>query len=273
MPATTKRRPFGTLLKFDLRYALSSARGVLFLTLVVVVWGWIFSKLASGFAEKAHDSEVGAALSFILDAATAALLRDRPATLSAFFIVAMSLTPFLSIVGACDQTAGDLATKHLRFLIPRVGRSDIFFARFVGATVLVATSQILAGVGATIVQLYIGGYPVSDVVIYGAQIAATLAIYGIAFVALTSIACAGLGSVGLTLITVLGGYVMIIAIAAFLSMSAPAVSYLAYLVPAGVKAQAMQPALADSWWALAALLGYAAAYLIIGRFIFQRRDA
>jgi hypothetical protein len=273
MPQPTKRPPFGTLLKFDLRYALSSARGLLFLTMVVVVWGWILSRLLTGFAEHAHDPQVGFVMSFLLDSTTLSLLQDRPATLSVFFIVAMGLTPLIAIVGACDQTAGDLATKHLRFLIPRVGRSEIFFARFVGAAILVASTQLLAALGGMLVQLKVGGYPTSAVVGFGAQVAGALVLYSIAFVALTSIVCAGLGSVGLALITALGGYVLLVAIASFMSMSVPAAAYVAWLLPVGVKPQLMQTETSPLLIGLGGLLAYAAAYLALGRFIFQRRDA
>lgn len=273
MTKPVKRPPFGTLLKFDLRYALSSARGLLFLTMVVVVWGWIFAQLAKGFAEHAHDPQVGMLMSFFLDSATTSLLQDRPATLSVFFIVAMGLTPLIAIIGACDQTAGDLATKHLRFLIPRVGRNEIFFARFVGAAILVTSTQLLAAVGGTLVQLKVGGYETSVVLAFGAQIAAALVLYSLAFVALTSIVCAGLGSVGLALITALGGYVMLVAIASFVSMSVPAAAYVAWLLPTGAKSQLMQSETSTLLIGLGALVAYAGAYLALGRYVFQRRDA
>jgi ABC-type transport system involved in multi-copper enzyme maturation permease subunit len=273
MQKPARRRPFGTLLKFDLRYALSSARGLLFLTMVVVVWGWILSKLASGFAERAHDPQIGMVMSFFLDGATLSLLQDQPATLSVFFIVAMSLTPFIAIVGSCDQTAGDLATKHLRFLIPRVGRNEIFFARFTGAAILVTATQLLAAIGGIVVQLKVGGYSTSAVLAFGAQVAAALVLYSLAFVALSSIVCAGLASVGLALITALGGYVLLIAIASFVSMSVPAAAYTAWLLPTGVKPQLMQTEMSSLLVGLAVLVAYAAAYLGLGRFVFHRRDA
>jgi ABC-type transport system involved in multi-copper enzyme maturation permease subunit len=270
MPA---RRPFATLLKFDLRYALTSARGLLFLTTVVVVWGWFLSKLASGFAEHARDPEIGAAMAFLFDGTTLRLLQDRPATLGTFFVVAMALTPFLAVIGACDQTAGDLATKHLRFIIPRVGRDEIFFARFTGAAILVAVSQLAAAVGAVFVQLRVGHYATSEVLGFGAHVALVLVLYGVAFVALTSIACAGLASVGLALICVLGGYVLVVAISSFLSMNMPAAAYVAYLLPVGVKHELMQPDLGSALLALGAVVAYALAYLALGRLVFKRRDA
>jgi len=42
------RRHIGVLVKQDLRYTFSSARGLLFLIFFGMFWGWVLSKLAGG---------------------------------------------------------------------------------------------------------------------------------------------------------------------------------------------------------------------------------
>jgi hypothetical protein len=49
------------------------------------------------------------------------------------------------MLASCDQTATDLGTRHIRFLIPRVGRAEIFVARLLGAAALMTIAQLLAG--------------------------------------------------------------------------------------------------------------------------------
>jgi hypothetical protein len=123
------RRHIGVLIRHDLRYTLSSARGLLFLLFFGLVWGWVFKELAGGFATKLTTMQGTFLVSWLLDSKIAQLLQDRPATLAAYFVVAATFTPLFAMLGACDQTATDLGTRHIRFLIPRVGRAEIFVAR------------------------------------------------------------------------------------------------------------------------------------------------
>src|SRR5688572_9986297 len=142
--AVRARRHLGVLLRYDLLYALSSPRGLLFLVFFVLVWSWLFVKLAGGLAENLGSPQAGFMLAWLFDEGVRRLFAERPPTLAAYFLIATTLTPLFAMLGAADQTANDLGSKHLRFLIPRVGRNEIFLARAVGAAVLVLAAQVLA---------------------------------------------------------------------------------------------------------------------------------
>ncbi len=266
-----RRSPLGVLLRFDLRLALSSPRGVLFLVFFGVVWSWILSKLAGGGAEKLASEDVGVVLSLVLDGSLLRLIHERPTTLAAYFVIAVTLTPWFAILGSCDQTAGDLGTKHLRFLIPRVGRSEIFVARFLGSVILVGGLHLLSAVAATIIQLVVGGHDTTDVLRFGLQVGTTLTLYSIAFVALMSLISALVASIGLSLLAGLGGYLVVVAAATFLSISWSNAAYLAAITPAGLKAALLRPS--GVAFALVGLVAYAAAYLGAGFAVFRSRDA
>src|SRR5205085_2048359 len=83
----------------------------------------------------------------------------RPAALAAYVVIATMLTPLFAILASCDQTATDLGTRHIRFLIPRVGRAEIFVSRLVAAAIVIGVAQLLAGIAATIVALVVHGVP------------------------------------------------------------------------------------------------------------------
>jgi hypothetical protein len=122
------------------------------------------------------------------------------------------LTPLFAILASCDQTATDLGTRHIRFLIPRVGRAEIFIARLVGAAIVMSVAQLLAGVAATIVALVVhGGGETSTATIvgYGAQVTGFLIVYSLPIVALMSLVSAAMASVGLALLVGLGGYAIL----------------------------------------------------------------
>ena len=95
-------------------------------------------------------------------------------------------------------------------MIPRVGRAEIFIARFIGAAVLVTSAQLLAGVGATIVTLIASAAETAATIItFGAQVTAILIVYSLPFVALMSFVSAAMASVGLALLVGLGGYAIL----------------------------------------------------------------
>jgi Cu-processing system permease protein len=267
------RRHIGVLIRHDLRYTLSSARGLLFLVFFGLVWGWVFWKLAAGVAESLGTPQAGFLVSFFFDSSIAQLLQDRPATLAAYFVIAAMLTPLFAMVAACDQTATDLGTRHIRFLIPRVGRAEIFVSRLVGAAILISVAQALAGVAATIIAIVIhGGGDVSTgaIVAYGARVTISLIVYSLPMVALMSLLSASMASIGLALLVGLGGY-------ALLSIGLGMVSgqvgtVLSFLIPGGLKPYLLQPEIGPALAAGAGALGYVALYALLGWQVFRTRD-
>jgi hypothetical protein len=267
------RSHLGVLVRYDLRYSLSSPRGLLFLVFFGIVWGWIFTKLAGGAAERIEGSGASMVLAWFLDEGVMRLLSERPPTLSAYFAIAMTLTPIFALIGAADQTATDLGTKHLRFLIPRVGRGDIFLARAIGASLLVIVGQLLAGIAATIITLVVHEGDAGTTVLYGLAVTAILCVYSLPFVALMSLVSAGMASVGLSLLVGVGGYLLLAVVLSFVLPSEGWPRYFAYVLPNGLKRHILQPAIGQLLAGVGAAVAYVALFAVLGWRVFKVRDA
>jgi hypothetical protein len=247
---------------------------LLFLVFFALFWSWIFWKLAGGWAEKLGTAQAGFLVSWLFDDTIARLLQERPVTLAAYLVVAATTTPLFGMLASCDQTATDLGTRHIRFLIPRVGRAEIFVARLVGAVTLMSVAQLLAGIAATIVAIVVhggGAMSTASIVAYGAEVTGVLIVYSLPIVALMSLVSAAMGSVGLALLVGVGGYAVLLAIAWPLNGTAATIA--SFLVPSGLKPYLLQPEPAKAVAACAGALGYAALYAFLGWQVFRTRDA
>jgi hypothetical protein len=274
------RRHIGILVRHDLRYTLSSARGLLFLLFFSLFWAWVFSKLAGGLGERLGTPQAGFLVSYFFDSNVARLLQERPSTLAAYFVVAATLTPLFAMLASCDQTATDLGTRHIRFLIPRVGRDEIFVARLIGAALLMTVAQLLAGAAATIVALVVqsdaaaaGAGETARIVAYGAQVTGLLIVYSLPIVALMSLVSAAMASVGLALLVGLGGYAILGVALGMMPLEGVAAKIVSFLVPGGLKPYLLQPELGPALAACGGALGYVALYSLLGWQLFRTRDA
>ncbi|HXU04185.1 MAG TPA: hypothetical protein VN903_24660 [Polyangia bacterium] len=270
------RRHIGVLVRHDLRYALSSPRGLLFLVFFLLVWVWVFAKLGGGFAAKLGTPEAGFIVSYLFDKDIARLLVERPPALAAYLVLATTLTPLFAMLASCDQTATDLGTRRIRFLIPRVGRAEIFFARLIGAAIIIAAAQLLAGIAATIVALVVNGdgdTSTATIIGYGAQMTAFVVLYSMPIVALMSLVSAAMASVGLALLVGVGGYAILALALTWLPFTGTLATVVSFLVPSGLKPYLLRPELGPALAASAATLAYVALYTFLGWQVFRTRDA
>ncbi len=268
------RRHIGVLVRQDLRYTFSSARGLLFLVFFGLFWGWVFSKLAGGLADQLGTPQAGFFVAWLFNSDVVRLLQERPPTLAAYLVVAAWLTPLFAMLASCDQTATDLGTRHIRFLIPRVGRAEIFVARLLGASILTTFAQLLAGIAATIVALVVNkeAGQTGAIVTYGAQVTGFLIVYSLPIVALMSLVSAAMASVGLALLVGLGGYAVLGVGMSLLPLKGAAATIVSFLVPGGLKPYLLQPELGPALAACAGALGYVALYSFLGWQVFRTRN-
>ena len=265
-------RRLGVLVAYDLRLAIGSRRGLVFVGFFAMVWGWFLWKLSGGIAEQLHDDKINALISMFMGRISR-LIGERPATLSAYFVITLTLVPWFAMVSACNQTAGDLATKHLRFLMPRVGRVNIYFARLLGAAIVVGGAQLLGAVAVTGVQLSLRVAPPAQVLAFGAQIALVLTVYSLAYVAMMAFVSVVTASSRLSLMAGLGGYVLVLILAALLAHLWSPLARLGYLLPSELVNELMQPDLGGALTGLAGIAVYIVAYTYAGLRVFRVRDA
>lgn len=269
------RRHIGVLIKHDLRYTLSSARGLLFLIFFALAWGWVLWKLAGGLGEQLATPQGSFLLAWMFDSGVAQLFQDRPPTLAAYFVVGATLTPFFMILASCDQTASDIGTRHIRYLIPRVGRAEIFVSRLVGAAILVTFAQLAAGIAATIIAVVAhggGDFSTGAIVGYGAAVTARLILYSLPFVALMSLVSAGMGSIGLALLVGLGAWAFSLALG-LMPLEGKAATIVSFVFPNGLKPFLLRSELGPALGACAGALAYIALFAFLGWQVFRRRDA
>jgi len=197
----------------DLFYALRSARGVLFLVFFSVFWLWVFSKFGQVNTQWLRNPEGTMVLSWLFDAKTAqALFVDRNPAFSLFYLVAINTAPLFVLFAASDQTANDIGSKYLRFLLPRCQRSEIYLGRFFGCVLLVWAAYIAVSLIAALWVVIFNDASFSSIIIEWLWVVISLMIYVLPFIAFMSLCSALVGSAGLSALLGLGSYLIVVII-------------------------------------------------------------
>jgi ABC-type transport system involved in multi-copper enzyme maturation permease subunit len=198
------------------------------------------------------------------------LLYDRPAALSAIFVVLLFGLPFLLPFVGFNQTAGEIGNRGLRYLLLRTERANIFFGRML-ATMLFAV--LVIGLTVATIALYVGLrldlYPAVAVFgwsLYGFGVLSVLALPYVALCAWVSSSNeSALASFGICELIV-GG---ILIVAAFGGEYA---GWLEYALPWGIQNRLFAPDVAQVLLAVGACLGYAGVFAALGHWKFTHRD-
>lgn len=261
------------LARYELAKAVVSARGVLFLVLYGIIWFWILWKLSGGGASWLAQPEGNAVASWLLDPAVARhLFVENPPTLSAFLVLALSLLPIFVLWGAGDQTASDIGNKHLRFLIPRCGRLEIYVGRFVGAVIFISVFHLIIVAAAAIISMAADSNGASASLGFGIRVAFVVMLYALPYVAMMALVGALTGSAPVAVLTAISAYAVVAIFSNLLSMSWAEAEYLGYLLPAPLKASLLTGNTGTLLVAGAGLLAYTAVYFVAGWFVFRSRD-
>jgi len=208
-----------------------------------------------------------------LDPWTIFLLERRPALLSAIFLVLLFGMPFVISFLAYNQVTGDIQSHGLRYLLLRTERSNIYFGRFVG-TVIFSTA-VMAIIVMTIV-FYLGMktriYPAPALAGWAVHGFLALAILMVPYIAVCSLISASVDSPFLSLILAKVVIAGVLAVALLGSFAWKPAKYLLYVLPWGWQSHLLHPAPAHCLGAALACLVYAAAFLMLGYYCFERRD-
>ncbi|TDR22405.1 hypothetical protein [Marinicella litoralis] len=263
-----------TLVRQDLYYAIRSARGLLFLVFFAVFWLWLFSKLTGGAAQWLANPEGNVLIGWLFDPKVArSLFVDRSPTLSAFFLLAVSTVPVFVLFAASDQTANDIGSKYLRFLTPRCNRIEIFVARFLGATLLVALAYIVITAVATVMAIVVDNTRFTTVLLDSVLVMLSLVVYALPFIALMSLCSVVVGSAGLSALVGISVYVVVLVIVAVIEIKMPqAAEWISYLIPNATKGLIIQLQWSQFMQALMLVPLYVAFYGFMGWRIFSKRD-
>ena len=249
--------PVETLLASDKPGAAARAEEMLHSGMVVDAIGWV----------------TGA------DAATSAyFVKEQPALQSAILLMLLASMPFFACLAGFNQTAGEIGTKGLRFLLLRTDRSSLFLGRFLAA-LLFASVGVVVLVAVTIIYLAarLDLYAFTDLLLWGAQGTLALWLVLLPHLALTAWVSAALESpmgsfslcsavVGLP-IALLKGIVF-----ALRKIQDIDLAWTDRLLPWGWKYDLLDPSLANRAVAAAVMVGFTVLFLWLGRRTFLRRD-
>lgn len=261
------------LLWQDMTEVLRSARGILFFTFFLIYWFWLFSLLADGEARALGTREAGLVLNWLFDARfTQTLFVDRDPTLSAVFFLALGSAPLFVIIAASDQTATDIGTRYMRFLLPCCQRHEIFVARFISAFILVCFAWALICAGAVILTAIAGTMRASSIP-YAIQIYISLCLYSLPIIGLMSFFAAAIASTGLAMLAGVSAYMILAALGWYANaFKNDSIGWFAYILPSAFKSHLLGIGGKSAFSAFIAMPIYTAIFTALGWFTFSRRD-
>ena len=149
-------RALGIVVAFELKRLLVGPRGVLVLLAMLVslvpTCFWV-RRLAEELAELKADAmgipplspvyEPIAWFTELPDEEIATLFQDHPPHLLAFFAACLWLVPALTYITGFDQTATDIRSRHLRYLLLRVNRGTLLLGRALATVIILALGYAL----------------------------------------------------------------------------------------------------------------------------------
>ena len=201
------------------------------------------------------------------------LLADRPAILSAIWMVLLFGWPLIVACGAFDLTAGDIASRQLRYHLLRADRSSIFFGRLLGMTLTFAI--VLLMLGATIsgyLMIKLPLYEVTDVLAWTGYSLLALAVVTLPYVGLCSWISTSIASSfgSLTVVSLIIGGVPLFAM--FARSAYEPAGNISYLLPWGYQTRLFHNDPAQVALAAGGCLAQAAVFFWLGHRKFTRRD-
>lgn len=200
-------------------------------------------------------------------------LAEKPALISLFLILLFAFLPFLAFLSGFNQTAGDIGSRGLRYLLLRTERSNVYLGRLIGTylfTVAVIT-VIMVVVGLYII-VKVKFYGTADVALWlgrGWLAAALLVMPWIAFSAWIS---AAIPVPFLSLLVSQGGLAFWVVLVAIMRGKLDELGYAAYATPWGYKWWLLDPSLGKMFGGMIAMLAFTALLTFLGLRTFHRRD-
>ena len=229
--------------------------------------------LVEAVAESQHLLGLVTFLTVGDDAQTAYLLERRPALLSGIVVIFLLLTPFVVAITAFDQTAGDIGSRWMRFVLFRTRRSSVFLGRLLAAALLLFllyAALCLAVVG--YLDLRLGVYPRGELYGWGLHGYLALAALALPYLAL----CALVSGASRSPVRALGACVLVTALPlvalGLLGARFESAAWIDLLHPWGWKLRLLHPDAGVRLGAFTAQAGFTVLLAGAGVGLFARRD-
>jgi ABC-type transport system involved in multi-copper enzyme maturation permease subunit len=203
------------------------------------------------------------------------LVRDNPGLISAIALVLLFAFPFFAAFGSFNQTAGDISSRGLRYLLLRTERPNVFLGRLLGTfSFIVAFAVLLMGVVILYVGLKLRVYDTLALLGWGAQCVVAFCMIALPYVALCSWISGSLSSAGGSLVLCALATAGPLGVIWIVEHAAPVGDYgwVWKLLPWGWKWNLLSHDVGERLIGYGAMLGFTALYLAVGLWAFRRRD-
>lgn len=221
----------------------------------------------------ADDEAAAAEAAVAADEWTEYLLDERPAMLSAIFLILLFGWPFLVAFGAFDLFAGDIGSRQLRYQLLRVDRGSIYFGRLLGMLTTFAIVLMLLGIT---VVLYMGAklpvYTWLEMISWMLHGMAAILIVSLPYVSLCGWISASMGSSfgALTISSLIIGGIPLFAMIG--RVTHEAAGYVIHALPWGYQTRLLHHDWTQVALAVGGCLGMTALFTWLGYRKFTRRD-
>lgn len=272
----------GRILRFEPTRAKSNAVLVLGIALFALYVATVLLYVARsgdallGFSEGAESPGEAFLVQLFTEAThevVRALVMDGPPLLGTFFYAMLVMVPLFALLVAADQLSADIGRKHVRFLLPRAGRSSLYLARALGAW-LTWSALAFASVAIAVAVLL----PMDDrsgavaQLLLSLRIVAVLVLYGAPFVAVMAFFNTFVPNGFVAYLAAVGYWLLFALLAGLGSWVRPELAYASYLIPTSVAYPLLSTEPSRLLVGVVGALAYTAAFLAAGAWLFRRRD-
>jgi ABC-type transport system involved in multi-copper enzyme maturation permease subunit len=277
-------RDIVVIARFELWRHLRSRHGMVSLLMLVLFCGLTGWRLA-GYADEmeALSKQAGSGMGAIAGmiegvtelpaTAIARTLEHHPPVLVALFALVILLLPIWTLVTAYDQTASDIETKHVRYLLFRSDRASIYLGKSLGALLLVGGSLALAlGVLGLFLALESNALDSASGLLYLFRIWLTAMLFTIPFIALLGAVGALVGRARRTVSATVMIWIGVNAGAGIAKLSTDSSWNIEYLYPTTGRFNLMVDDLSIMGPTVAYLGVFSVVALSLGLLRFKRRD-
>ncbi|MCX5746090.1 MAG: hypothetical protein NT062_26735 [Proteobacteria bacterium] len=201
------------------------------------------------------------------------MTKERPAMVTAFLVLLMLFTPFLTCLSGFNQTSSDISSRGLRFLLIRTERTNIFLGRLIGTYLFSALVFLLLFV---VLGMYMAAkvhvHPKADMIFWLAHGYLRVMVFVMPYMALCAwISCAIDSAFGSLIISLLLAY-MYPWVISLGSKIQPVIAYGQYLTPFGYKWWLFEPFGLKFIGGLLIMLAFTALLTFTGNRYFGKRD-
>jgi ABC-type transport system involved in multi-copper enzyme maturation permease subunit len=198
---------------------------------------------------------------------------DKPAMVSVLLVLLFMAAPFFACLGGFNQTAGDIGSKGLRFLLFRTERSNIFWGRFLGTLAFTAVVNLVLFLILTVYLVAkIKIHPGGDMALWMLQGYLRMMIFVLPYVALCAWISAAQDSAFASLAIALVIAFFVPLFFGIASGMQEQVKYAQFLTPWGFKYWLLEPIGPKLFAGLGAMAGFTSLFLWLGHRTFNKRD-